>query len=313
MSLSASVVICTHDRPAHLRRSADSVLAQTRRPIELVVVNDGADETDADLARQAAEAGVRFVGVRRHRPSLPASRNRGMDAATGDVVLLLDDDMILPPGFLAALLSLYEADAAGQAAGIGAVAVPTAPRRIGQRVWDVAAGVLGQGRWHPRRCAARSVRLSAGLRGRLTPARRLTGGTISLRRAVAKEERFDEGLPGYALGEDREFTYRVGQRRALFCCPGLRVAHETASPARPDMPGLGRMYVLNTLRIVARSTGGGAGAGLLAGYELAGTALLHGVWLVLRNRRAHAGFLAGMARGLVEAARNVLGEMLCGR
>ena len=57
------MVICTHDRPAYLARAAYGVLTQTRRPIELIVVNDGADEIDAGLARQAADARVRFAGI----------------------------------------------------------------------------------------------------------------------------------------------------------------------------------------------------------------------------------------------------------
>jgi len=311
MTLSASVIICTHDRPGPLRRAADSALAQTRPPAELIVVNDGDGEIDPAVPEAAAAAAVRFAAVRQGRPCLPASRNRGMALARGDVVMLLDDDMVLPRRFLERLLALYEADVAGDVAGIGAVAVEPARHGLGGRLWAAAWSLLDSERWLPRRCAARHVRLPAVLRSRLAPARRLTGGTISLRADVAAVERFDEGLGGYALGEDREFCARVGARRALFLCPSLHLVHEKAPAARPLARRVGRMYVPNMLRIAA-AAGGGAGTWLLMGVEIAGAAALHAAFVPLGDARAHLGFLAGMAAGAGDVVGRALRRMLCG-
>lgn len=312
MRLEATIVICTHDRPEHLHRVVQTVLAQSRPADELVIVKDAPGPIDPELARQASAAGVTLTAVYTERPSLPASRNRGMDVAGGEVVLMLDDDMILPPDFLARLLALYEADPDQCVAGIGAVPVSVTISRWPDRLWNALSTALGRERWVPRRWAARSVRLPVALRDQLVPVRRLAGGTISLRRIVAKTERFDGTLSGYALGEDREFCYRVGQRHGLFLCPSLHIRHENAPLGRPEAKALGRMYVSNTFHIAARSVGGGAGTYLIMAVEMAGTFLLHAAWLPMGNRRTHWGFLVGMTTGVLEQLGKTIRRHLCG-
>ena len=312
MTLTATVVICTHDRPGHLRRSVAAVLDQARRPDELIVVKDAPGQVEPDIARQAAAVGVDFTAVNTDMPSLPASRNRGMDLASGDIVLLLDDDMMLGEGFLAELLALYEADTGGQVAGIGATPERTVPRRWPERMWDFLASAMGGGRWLPRRWAGRDVALPAALRGRLVAVRRLAGGTISLRKNVAKTERFDESFAGYALGEDREFCYRVGARHALLLCPSLSVAHDSAPAGRPDSQAMGRMYVAHMLHIGATSVGGGAGTYLIMACELAGMFVLHAAWLLPGRTAAHWGFLVGVTGELIERLGRSARRCLCG-
>ena len=312
MSLAVSAVICTHNRPDHLRKSVQAVLAQTRPPAELIIVKDAPGDIDENLASQADKAGVAFTAINTDRPSLPASRNCGMALADGDIVMLLDDDMILPTDFFVRLIELYEADAGEVVGGIGAVAVPSAPARRGERLWDALARALGQGRWVPRRWRAQQIRLPASLRDRLTPARRLTGGAISLRRTVAKSERFDDSLSGYALGEDREFCYRVGARWGLFLCPSLQLTHDSAPAGRPDARAMAKMYVANSLHIASRGVGGGAGTYLVMACEMAGVFVLHAAWLPLGDSRTHWGFLVGMIEGLLGQFWAGMRRRLCG-
>jgi glycosyltransferase involved in cell wall biosynthesis len=312
MSLTVTVVVCTHDRPGPLRRAAEAVLAQTRLPAEMIVVKDSPGPPAAELAALASAAGVPYRAVNMPSPSLPASRNRGMELAGGDVVMLLDDDMLMPPDFLADLLALYEADDEGRVAGIGVTPALTTPPGMGQRIWDSVSAALGRGRWVPRRWAARSVALPWRLRGKLLPARRLSGGTISLRRRVAKSERFEQAFTGYALAEDREFCYRVGARHGLFFCPSLVLTHDFAPGGRPDTQALGRMYVVHSFHVAALSIGGGAGTYLVMGCELAGMFALHAAYLLPGDTRAHWGFMAGMSAGLMGLLARSVRRSLCG-
>jgi hypothetical protein len=126
-----------------------------------------------------------------------------------------------------------------------------------------------------------------------------------LRRGVARAERFREGWDGYALGEDRDFCYRVAGRRALFLCPTLRIVHRQADAGRPDPRRLGRTYVHHSVQIAA-GAGGGVGTYLLLGLEIAGMFALHAAWLGMGDRRSHWGFLRGMSAGLADGARHGL-------
>jgi glycosyltransferase involved in cell wall biosynthesis len=88
-----SVVIPTRNRPDSVLRAVASVSAQTFREIEIVVVIDGPDsETVVALtAAQASEPRLRFLALD-HNQGGSGARNRGIEAAKGDWIALLDDD-----------------------------------------------------------------------------------------------------------------------------------------------------------------------------------------------------------------------------
>jgi len=311
VSLSVSVIFSTHDRPESLARAVAAALAQTRRPDELIVVCDGAGGVPDSVAAQAARAGVAFQSARQPVACLPASRNRGVAMAHGDVVLLADDDVLLPEDYLQRLLAMYEADPAGQVAVIGGVLVGPARGWAG-RLYAALADGLARNRWARRCCAARYVRLPAALRGRLKPAERLQGGAISARRAVVAAEPFDESLPGYALGEDLEFCWRVGRRHAAFVASELRARHEVSAGGRPDPAGRGRMYVRNMLHIADRLADGAAGTRVVLGLHLGGAIVQGLAWAAARPGRGHLALAGGMVRELGARLVAAVRRTLCG-
>jgi len=301
MALTFSVILPTHNRGESLRRAVESVLAQTRRADELIVVNDAADEIDPEIARLSAAAGVRFVCLRRERASLPASRNAGLAAAAGDVLLLMDDDHELGEDYLARLEDIYEADPEGMVDAVsGVVSEPARPART--RPWDLLMALSGHLRWGPRRCLARQRGIPPVLAEILRPTRYLTGGATSLRRRLAAEIRFDEGLAGYALGEDRDFSFRATQRYAVFVAPSMKMLHHCETSARPDARTYGRMIVENFLRIASRAVEPGVGKWVIVGWNLSGLCLAHAIYAVVGDRRYHRQVLLGMLHGLVRAA-----------
>ncbi len=99
-----SIVIATRDRAAFLERALAGLEAQASPPaFEVVVVDNGSSDTTLDVVRAASERGVldaRALHV--PEPNRGAARNAGVAAASGDVVLFMDDDVALPAGFLAA-------------------------------------------------------------------------------------------------------------------------------------------------------------------------------------------------------------------
>jgi glucosyl-dolichyl phosphate glucuronosyltransferase len=92
-----SVVVCTYDRPECLRSCLRSVLtAVAEHPsVELVVVDNGPTRS----ARQVLDelAATNAVG-------LSHARNRGAHIARGQYVTFIDDDAMLPAGFMNRLL-----------------------------------------------------------------------------------------------------------------------------------------------------------------------------------------------------------------
>ncbi|MBV9496301.1 MAG: glycosyltransferase family 2 protein, partial [Acidobacteria bacterium] len=95
-----TTIIPVWNRAAMLRRAVDSVLAQTHRPIEIVIVDDGStDDTPAAIAQLAREHD--FIKTARQDNAGPGlARERGRQLASGDFIQYLDsDDRLLPRKF----------------------------------------------------------------------------------------------------------------------------------------------------------------------------------------------------------------------
>ena len=84
-----SVVIPVKDDGVELARCLAALEAQTRRPDEIVVVDNGSSDSSAAVA---AAAGARLT--RCEEPGIPAAASHGYDRATGDLILRLDADCV---------------------------------------------------------------------------------------------------------------------------------------------------------------------------------------------------------------------------
>jgi glycosyltransferase involved in cell wall biosynthesis len=91
-----SVLLAAHDAERFLTAAVASVLRQTVRDLELVVVDDGSSDRTAELLEEITDP--RVVVVRNdERAGLAASLNRALDLASGRYVARLDaDDVALP-------------------------------------------------------------------------------------------------------------------------------------------------------------------------------------------------------------------------
>jgi glycosyltransferase involved in cell wall biosynthesis len=97
-----SVLLPTYNRAKYIAESLDSVLAQTYRPFEIIVIDDGSsDETAAVCARYGAN--VSYVKVKKNRGKT-AAINHGLTLARGEFIWIMDDDDIAPPEALATLV-----------------------------------------------------------------------------------------------------------------------------------------------------------------------------------------------------------------
>lgn len=102
-----SVVIPVHNCEQYLAEALESALAQTYRPIEVIVVDDGSTDASADAAQ-------RFVPPVRYcwqsHSGAAAARNLGMDLATGSFLAFLDADDLWAEDKLSLQMAAFDAD-----------------------------------------------------------------------------------------------------------------------------------------------------------------------------------------------------------
>jgi len=108
-----SVVIPCHNYARYLPEAVGSVLCQTVREVEVVIVDDGStDETPAVVAELLERHPHRTIrSIRQENSGQPAiSRNRGIAEARGEYVLCLDADDLIAPTMLERCLEVLESD-----------------------------------------------------------------------------------------------------------------------------------------------------------------------------------------------------------
>ena len=104
-----SVVIPTKNRASDLWRTLDSLRLQTRRPTEIIVVDQGSSP-----ALESPDFPISLTYI--YAPYISGAavaRNAAMDRATGDIWLFLDDDVILEPEYVEQLVRAYSPEITG--------------------------------------------------------------------------------------------------------------------------------------------------------------------------------------------------------
>jgi len=211
----ATVVICvyTEKRWDDIVAAVGSVQAQDVRAAEVLVVVDH-NPALLDRARQTfgspGSDGDVLVLPNAHRQGLSGARNTAVAAASGDVVVFLDDDAAARPGWLGALLAPY---ADPDVVGVGGVAHPVFP--------EARPGLLPTGGTTADATGELDWVVGCTYTGQPTTqaeVRNLMGCNMSVRREVfARVGGFAEDLGRIGrnpLGcEETEFCIRVSQHR----------------------------------------------------------------------------------------------------
>lgn len=103
-----SVVIPLYNKAQSIRKTLDSVLAQTYTNYEVIVVDDGSTDESFAVAKQVIGERLEVRGkvIRQANAGVSAARNAGIMAASGEYVAFLDGDDLWHPKYLATLHQL---------------------------------------------------------------------------------------------------------------------------------------------------------------------------------------------------------------
>jgi glycosyltransferase involved in cell wall biosynthesis len=231
-----SVIICTYARAEALKTLLSCLTVQTYRNFEVLVV-DGSGENasvrEAVLAFQAQHGGAIDLTIIQSQKGLTRQRNTGIRHAKGDLLCFLDDDVTFNEHFLARTASVFERSGLQDVGGLAAYDVLNYSSAISMR-WRVRRSLRVIPNLEPGSIdrLGRAVPISflkpfSGLK----PIGHLGGFCMIYRRLAISGLWFDEQLPTYG-GEDRDFSFRVGQRSRLLICGDLHVKHHHEQQSR---------------------------------------------------------------------------------
>src|SRR5215831_1948236 len=121
-----SVIIPTKNRTNDLQETLEGLVSQTRRPDEIVIVDQSATPS-VDPANYSIA--INYIHAP-HVSGAAVARNVAMDRAAGDIWLFLDDDVILEPDYVEQILKAYSPAIAGVSGIITNYSVPPLSRRL---------------------------------------------------------------------------------------------------------------------------------------------------------------------------------------
>ena len=158
---SISVVIPTKDRPSLLLRAVISALAYDEGEIEVVVVDDHSAIPARKALSKISDVRLKIIEMQSGRTGVSAARNYGLDHASGQILMFLDDDDEFVEGYLQLVASLdldqfdFGCAAYSKTRGMRSISVN---RRFANGPIPVSAPIrkqffgFGMGFWMTRRC-----------------------------------------------------------------------------------------------------------------------------------------------------------------
>jgi glycosyltransferase involved in cell wall biosynthesis len=104
-----SAIVPVRDEELYVEEALDSILAQSRPPDQVIVVDDGSTDGTPELVDAYPDPVTR---IRREPGGVGAALNTGVQAADGDLISFLDADDVWTPGKLEVQLAALAADPA---------------------------------------------------------------------------------------------------------------------------------------------------------------------------------------------------------
>lgn len=108
-----SVIVPIYNVEKYLRQCLDSLLAQTYRNIEVIMVDDGSPDNCGAICNEYAEKYNNFIAVHKKNAGLGMARNTGLENAHGQYVIFIDSDDYISDSLIEDLyneLKLYQVD-----------------------------------------------------------------------------------------------------------------------------------------------------------------------------------------------------------
>jgi GT2 family glycosyltransferase len=204
-----SVVVPLHNKARYIGGTLSSVLAQSFRDFEVVVVDNGSTDDGPAIVEGLQRWDRRIRLVRQANAGVSMARNRGIDEARGEWVAFLDADDWQHPDYLACLAAVLQAQPRAEA--LATRFIEFTDDGGAPPPWEVASG-------------APAVELITDLPARWMRGASFFTGSLAVRRdrLLAMQPCFP---PGESWGEDLDLFFRVAEQTPIALAHAPLVAY----------------------------------------------------------------------------------------
>ncbi len=243
-------IIATKDRQVDLWKLLRNLSGQSVRPDQVIIV-DASTAADDSLVDDFASLNIRYIY--HSQPSASAQRNKGIGVVDAEIDLIgfLDDDVILEPGAMAAMIRFWEsapADMGGcgfnlknfEPTGMAQLKHSSVARRLG--LYSPDKGIVMPSGWQT----------MIGEVFETTFVQWIPSTAAVWRRSILDHFKFEEHFDGYSYLEDLDFSYSVSRQYRLAVVAGAGFYHYHSPAGRIGRYMFGKIEVRNRLFFVRK-------------------------------------------------------------
>lgn len=100
-----SILIPVYNAEGHIGRCIDSILAQTHKNLEIVLIDDGSSDNSLKICKEYAEKDSRIVVLHKENGGVSSARNLGLESCSGEYIGFIDSDDYIENNMYEELLS----------------------------------------------------------------------------------------------------------------------------------------------------------------------------------------------------------------
>ncbi|HBB03003.1 MAG: glycosyl transferase family protein [Candidatus Peregrinibacteria bacterium GW2011_GWF2_38_29] len=205
-----SVIIPTFNRPDILRECLERLINQNfvKSEYEIIVINDGGSAVARDVVDEIAkDTPVQIKYFYQKNLGQGVARNKGLDNAEGDIVLLINDDILPTSNLLSEHMKFHRQYIKENEAVLGLILMdPRIERTPYVEFMNNGSLIFGKFGGH--------LTAYEKLSGKKTADFNFFYANLSFKRSFLKDMRFDESFQEYGW-EDIEFGYRLTKNKKL--------------------------------------------------------------------------------------------------
>ncbi len=103
-----SIIVPVYNVERYLEQCLDSIIKQTYRSLEILIINDGSTDSSGEIASRYAGLDERIILLEKKNGGLSDARNYGLDRASGDYIMFVDSDDYIEADMVEYLLDAIE-------------------------------------------------------------------------------------------------------------------------------------------------------------------------------------------------------------
>jgi len=229
-----SVVICTKDRLQEVLNCITSILKQSHLPKEIIIVDSSLNNNillSAIERRFKTELSIKNINFKFYisQSNVAKQSNLGIKNSSGDIVILLDDDVILENNFIKEMLNIFDMKSINK---VGAVMgnIINEKRENTFSYRNIIKYLFFMPKYGNGKFRISSMPTTPTGLNKVKAVEFVTRGVTAYNRKVFNEFLFDESLCDiYGAAEDVDFSYRIMKKYTNYYTPYAKCYHYEVS------------------------------------------------------------------------------------